>query len=398
MCNRTHVPDKLEAFLLQVRHALYDLITLDDCVVSVEAVDDVAIETYSTITAEQTKSSLSEDNPASNKSVAFWKTIYNWCQYILNGDFGSKRYILKYVIVSPHEIKEGAIPQSFSKAHNEEQAKEALKAAIDVLSENGKLKISEKCKPYVEFCFDSGNEQVMLKVIQAMLIETHNNSYDDELMAKFNRQPIPSEYADELLTYMLGWVQNKVHEFTKQNKPAYISSQEYNDELVKETRFRNTRTILSAVSTKPNNSDTNIEVQRLDTYIKQLKLINLDETDVFQAASDFLRMKSETVAWAQKGIVADKSFDEYDATLKRMWKLENANNNFLPFLDDTQRGQNLYNKCNLQVMNYRLQGSDVPEFFGSGRLQKLANEPSDVPEIGWHPDYINLLKVEDDNE
>lgn len=166
MCNKTHVPDKLEAFLLQVRHALYDLITVEDCVVSVEAVDDVAIETDSTITAEQTKSSLSEDNPVSNRSLAFWKTIYNWCQYIQNGEFGSKQYILKYVIVSSNDISMGTIPQLFSQAQNEEQAKDALKNARDVLFKNGVLKLSEKCKPYVEFCFDSGNEQVVLNVIQ----------------------------------------------------------------------------------------------------------------------------------------------------------------------------------------------------------------------------------------
>ena len=96
--------------------------------------------------------------------------------------------------------------------------------------------------------------------------------------------------------------------------------------------------------------------------------------------------------------MTDKSFDEYDALLKRMWKLEKTNNTFLPFLDDTQKGQALYATCSLQAIKCRLQGSDVPEFFGSGRLQKLANEPSDKPEIGWHPDYINLLKGEDDDE
>ena len=44
MSDNTHVPDKLEGYMLQVRHALYELICLDERVVSVEAYDDVAVE------------------------------------------------------------------------------------------------------------------------------------------------------------------------------------------------------------------------------------------------------------------------------------------------------------------------------------------------------------------
>ena len=45
MAGNTHVPDKLEGYMLQVRHALFELISVDDRIVSVEAYDDVAIET-----------------------------------------------------------------------------------------------------------------------------------------------------------------------------------------------------------------------------------------------------------------------------------------------------------------------------------------------------------------
>lgn len=44
MAGNTHVPDKLEGYMLQVRHALFELISVDDRIVSVEAYDDVAIE------------------------------------------------------------------------------------------------------------------------------------------------------------------------------------------------------------------------------------------------------------------------------------------------------------------------------------------------------------------
>lgn len=38
MSSNTHVPDKLEGYMLQVRHALFELIPLEDRIVSVEAI------------------------------------------------------------------------------------------------------------------------------------------------------------------------------------------------------------------------------------------------------------------------------------------------------------------------------------------------------------------------
>ena len=62
MSDNTHVPDKLEGYMLQVRHALYELICLDERVVSVEAYDDVAVEKEGLLIAEQTKRSFLENN------------------------------------------------------------------------------------------------------------------------------------------------------------------------------------------------------------------------------------------------------------------------------------------------------------------------------------------------
>lgn len=53
MPNRTLVPDKLQGYLLQVRHMLYELISVDDRIVSIEKLDDVAVEADGKVIAEQ---------------------------------------------------------------------------------------------------------------------------------------------------------------------------------------------------------------------------------------------------------------------------------------------------------------------------------------------------------
>ena len=91
MIDKTHVPDKLEGYLLQTRHALFELISHDSSrVVSVEAYDDVAFENDDTLVAEQLKSVLSDNNPLADRSVVLWKTIYNWSTYVSRGTLGKR--------------------------------------------------------------------------------------------------------------------------------------------------------------------------------------------------------------------------------------------------------------------------------------------------------------------
>jgi len=82
----THVPDKVYAYSLQVRHALYEL---QNCssndIVSVEVLEDVAIEkSDGTVNAIQLKSVLSNNNPISNRAKDLWKTLYNWLLSVTN--------------------------------------------------------------------------------------------------------------------------------------------------------------------------------------------------------------------------------------------------------------------------------------------------------------------------
>ena len=177
-------------------------------------------------------------------------------------------------------------------------------------------------------------------------------------------------------------------------KPAYISSKDYKTALDSQIRSRDQKIILSAVSVQPEASQTTAEVERHDTYIKQLELIDVDESDIFEAASDFLRTRSEKTAWAKKGLINGGSFTDYYDSLKRLWKNQKLLSSVV-VNGDIERGKYLYAQCLSYAISHRLLGRDVPSFFGSGSLQALANEPSDRPTIGWHPRYIELLKGDD---
>lgn len=402
MKERTHVPDKLEGYLLQTRHALFELICFEpNRIVSVEAYDDVATEYRNLVVAEQIKSVLSENNPLANRAIMFWKTIYNWSMYISSGSFNGKEVKLKFVIVAAQKLNTGKIAQTFHDAADISQEKVALKAAkLEIYGDpKAPKEISASLKPYIEYCFSEENESAVLNVIKRFTIELHSGDYDEKLRERFNAQSIPAEYKNELFLHMLGWVDEEIHNQIKTNMPAYLLVSKYLDALRAQTRQYDCNHILSAVSALPEECERVEEIQGRSTYIRQLEFIGLDYTDLFEAAGDFLRSRTEKIEWANRGLITQNSMCEYNDGLIRLWKAQKKIAKLNYSRDAVSAGLMTYSTCISGVQPMRLQDCGVPPFFGAGCLYALSNEPKAHPQIGWHPDYIQLLKeAEEDSE
>ena len=400
MPNRTLVPDKLQGYLLQVRHMLYELISVDDRIVSIEKLDDVAVEADGKVIAEQVKSVTSANNPIAERSSVFWKTLYNWCTYIETGALPSGA-IMRFVVVSNGIVTPGSIQASFMNACSDSDAQKALAdakksilgTAQDNFATDMYAALPDSYREYIRYLFDGNRTKIVCDMIKSMEIEIHNNTYDEDLLNRFSNQVgLPAEYVDLLLTDMLGWVTQTVESFTKDNKPAYISAAEYRKALNTQIRAYNTNAVLRAVSQVPSKDEQSGEIERLDTYIRQLQLVEMDDATLSEAASDFLRAKIDKIEWAQRGIVHAQSFEDYHDALYRIWTNQKQLMGLQYRTDAIACGKAVYFKCRNDSAQQKLQGVETPPFFGSGSLHDLANTPADSPRIGWHPQYITLLK------
>jgi hypothetical protein len=369
--------------------------------VSIEMLDDVAVEVEGTVISEQIKSVTSDNNPISERSPIFWKTLYNWCTYIEKGSLPSDA-ILRFVVVANRSLSPGDIQNTFAIAQTDEEAFNAREIAISTILSNDNTADSvdaykllpDSYREYVKYLFDDSRKEIVCGIIKSMSIEIHKDTYDNDLLELFCRQTIPEEYADVLLTHMLGWVTRQVESFTKDNRPAFIAASEYRRELNSQIRASNVGSILRAVSTQPSTAEIGSEVERFDVYIKQLKLIDIDETTLIEAASDFLRTKVEKTEWAQRGIVTADSFDDYHDALCRTWTNQKRLSEIQYGSEPVKCGQILYSNCSQQSSSQKLQGVETPSFFGNGSLQGLANDIDNdgAPRIGWHLQYKDLLK------
>ncbi|WP_304432832.1 hypothetical protein [Acutalibacter muris] len=176
MSNKTLVPDKLQGYLLQVRHMLYELISVDDRVVSVEKLDDVAVEIDGKVIAEQVKSVTSSNNPIAERSVVFWKTLYNWCTYIEDGSLPSGA-VLRFVVVANRTITPGSIQETFKNAHSDAEAQKALAGAKvsilgttpDDLAIDLYADLSDAYRDYIKYLFDDRRAEIVCDIIRPCL-------------------------------------------------------------------------------------------------------------------------------------------------------------------------------------------------------------------------------------
>ena len=393
MCNNTHAVGQMQGYMLQVRHMLFELISLDDIIVSIEKLDDVAVELSSgSVIVEQLKSVTSDGNPATDRSVVFWKTLYNWFNYVNDGSLIVDKTIFRMVVVSNHNLGVGDIADQFHKAIKKEDALKALNAAkLNIWGKDDvlKSKVPDSYGSYLKALFSPANEDLVAQIISRVELDIHENDYDEKLVKKFSGQSIPPEFADNLLIYMLGWVTEEANKYIKEGLPAIITSMDYRKTLVAQCRMYNQQNAIPALSREITPDEVRTEVESQDVYIRQLDLIQMDFDDKLDAASDYLQTKAETTIRAEKGLFTPQSSKDYNDKICRIWKSKRKQILLLPSCSDAMKGQQLYAQMGEVAPQI---DSALPSFFGSGTLQTLANKPCEDPEIGWHPNYKELLK------
>lgn len=372
--NNTHVPDKLYSFVLQVRHLLYELLSIEDdnAIVSTEAIDDVAVENGEAVIAIQIKSSQSKNNPISNRAVDFWKTMYNWMQYCEDNTLDINNTEFKLVVNALKEKNFGTISEKFNKASEKCEILIAIEEAKQELFGSEK-NIGNIYRKYIEYFFDDKKLDLAIKIISKFSIVVFNNDYDISLKEKFRNRVLCDEYYEELYEYMQGWIQEHINEQLKYGKPAFIKYSDFRAELEKQLKMYRHSKVLEAISVENTRERCKDELKKRDNYIKQLEEINVNYDDKISAINAFLRQSIDKTEWAKRGLFTNKSLCEYEKGLLKNWDLVNKMKKIeQPHLGKEEFGRLVYYKC--IGLETELQGNKLPIHFTEGYYNNLANE------------------------
>jgi hypothetical protein len=386
----THVPDKVYAYTLQIRHALYELLdcTGDDTV-SIEVFDDVAVEKDDGILeAVQLKSVLSKNNPISDRSVDLWKTLFNWLLAVQEEELVPDNTVFKLFIAAN---RKGNIVNTFSDANCPKEAEEVWqKAQLEFYDNDGnEKKLGEQYAPYIRAFFNSVNQSSACKIIKNFKLITIDSKHTTVLFEKFCQKIliIPDDLLEYAFDYILGWIDKKTAEQIESNNVMSISYSDFKAQLVAITRELNQKLSLKELAPKPSKEQIDNELSNLKSYIRQLDLIECDYTEKIEAISDYLRASTNRTLWAKRGDISENNLDNYEEELIKKWnnkrKIINLTEKSLSLVE---KGNLLYLKCKDNSIN--MGHLTVPVFFTPGCYHALSEDLI----IGWHPDYKKIIE------
>jgi hypothetical protein len=380
------VPGQALGYSLQVTRATARLLAAaPGTTISFEVLDDVSAASAALdVVAEQTKSAITH-NPLADRAVDFWKTMSNWVDAVRAGrlDPSQTRFDL-YVSRNVH----GPISDRFAAASNMQEALASLDAACNELWGSApkrpkRNRVAAALKPFLEKVF-SADRQLVAGIIERFSIIRGRGVSAAEIDDLVRTKWVSENKVEFARNYALGWVKQRIDGLTEQGKNAAILSDEFHHVMTAFVQKYDHRRILFSIA-QVTRAEALAEFP-VRVYVRQLELIDASFDDKLRAATDFLSSSADRAFWEKKGLVFEKSFDEFEDGLKRQWEIKRKTR----LLEDSSRaptatGHLIYADCS--GCTQTIEGLEVPPHFVPGSFHTLA----DRRDIGWHPDFRNLL-------
>lgn len=376
------MPDSYRGFSVQATRFLYHLLKAEqNDVVSLEHFEDVGVEkSDGTKLAEQDKSYLSS-NPLADRSVVFWKTLRNWVEAALVGTLPAEKSF--FVAYAPN-ARMRDIVTAFHEANTIEQAKKALGKARDKLEGDEGWDICDAAQKHVDAVFNA-DVDLVAKILTRFTVDAANEPLESALKLLLYEKLVGEDSFDLVITWAHGWVKRRVDRFVERGQPARILKKEFHEALLNYVRTHDRLNILRSVAGTPANEAVTLELAVRD-YVKQLRIIDLDDIDVLEAVNDCLSASIDRTTWSDQGMISEESLNTLERELTTTWRNKRRRTRVgFADKDDRDQGQITYTDC--MEHEARIDGLETPRQFIRGSWHALADDLT----IGWHPDYRAAL-------
>ena len=364
---------------------------MDNPVLSFECLDDITIEDSNEVDVYQAKLHIKKAQ-LTDRSTDFWKTIRVWSEGILDGSLQAEKTV--FTLITTATISEGSFISLFNSGKEED-----LNMILTTM-ESISMEISNETnkKGYEAFCALS-EEQKKLLIKNTKIVDSGVSIEDtlDELKNLLELSA-PSSDLDKFIESMMGWwFLNSVDVLiasstqTISRDAAKNQIQTLRDQLRAEALPEE---YFDAVEV----SDEELTDSESQTYVKQLSMIDATKRERKAAISDFKRAYGQRSKWLRDGRVSQSEYDVFDANLLGDW-----DSRFGLIQDDTEgktdverkaAGHTFYRDFYVAPKHTMPSFKNKGSYITKGSYQML----SDKAQVGWHPDYKQLLKDDESVE
>jgi hypothetical protein len=401
-------------YLYQFEQGLYSLLLLEEVTnyLSIEDVDDVAAHSQdgTVLLTLQAKHSISQSGSTfSDNSSSLWRTLEIWLDKLEQNIFNDET---KFICATNKPISTASLISKFSN--------DTLENSIQLIKEK-KKSISEKRKAKTDEGKTYSAADNILPVINRILknedlfrIIHKNLEIRDEIDLKekivnkllLNSNSLSDLQRDNIYQSLLGWLQETCLYKWRNGTNAKI---EKGDLDRKYQSLISSPSIIKAIFRSKEQisiEEIEIDARKDELFVKQLQDISINSQTkkrlIKRAIEDYIRYEIEHTYIINKiGDFTKSDFDKFICQCQDQWQ-ETFDSFIVKELDEytdaemNSKAIEIYDFIMRKLeMNFQLDHTfNINNIYiKNGGFLKLSN----IPEIGWHPNWETLYKNKYDN-
>ncbi|WP_052663706.1 ABC-three component system protein [Psychromicrobium lacuslunae] len=385
--NRFGAAGSALGYLAQIEYAL--LIALrrmddeDNLRLSLETVDDITFDGDG-IPRElwQTKHHINRQGGIGDASPDLWKTIHNWIETSNEGS--------ACVLFTTATASDGSAAYLLRSGRRNDDVSAARDRFDAVATKAGNTASADYYKKYLSL--DEGRRTELLSRIVVIDSAATSEKITDQLQASVRKATIASRRGS-LVERLRGWWHGRAMSHLAKiarGEDDWIEMQEIETQL--HLIAQSLRDDHLPLDYEDEPEPTSEQVRDDDrVFVEQLKLILLHHERVRQAVYDHNRAFLQRSRWQREQLLAIGDLNKYDRSLIEEWRRV-----FSPLEEPSEETTDDDKRRSARESYGRLQERTLPAirpevrsgYVSFGSMHILA----DRLEIGWHPDWVELLK------
>lgn len=362
--------------------------------VAIETLDDVVFEKEGRPTdIFQTKHHISKKANLTNSSVELWKTIGIWCE-LHSGDYSAEDSNL--FLITTGKAKKGSAAYLLRPENRD--VKEACSLLLDITNRSD----SELNNKFYKQ-FKNLNENKRIEILEKVVILDNSPSICElrEQIIRQIRGCCDQKFLTNMAEALEGWWMNRIvdaiineglncHSDIEKNTNNKIFGQEIENKIsdLREQFKQDSLPNYDDIS----ENDINYKDYNKYMFANQIRIIRINDNEIRHATKDFYITSTQRSRWVKDYLIFDKELDKFDNKLIQEWERQSIDEkDDLPSdpseNDLIDAGRRLYRWA--RRANYAIRPNYSDLTFTRGTYQILA----DQLKVGWHPNYLELLKT-----
>jgi hypothetical protein len=377
-------------YLYQVRYGLMLIISVQNqnAKLLIEQIDDISIETPTTLEVYQTKLHINSVANLTNSSTDLWKTIRVWSEGISNGQLDPDNCIFNLITTAaastdtiPFKLKQG----TSEKREVEELVKSLLEVATTSDSKTNKA-------AYTAFSSLTNDQQKKLIKNISVIDSSIDLNEAKENIKKHLFYSTTSDKVEALYQRLEGWFIGEVI-LQLQNQRAEVTGKDVQDKILDLADSFKSDNLPDDFADSIASDEEKLSPYRNKKFVKQLVAVGIkpNAKTISHAISDYHRAFSQKSKWLRDGLINATDEINYDSKLIEDWERKFAIlEDIEESSDEIQKaeGKKFYESHYVNTQPYiHIRERFKEQYMVKGSCQIL----SDKKKIGWHPKFKDII-------